>query len=455
MVLVAQQQAQARLAELAEVLSRAAEPLPRLEDPAFASLFSRFGNKRVVALGEATHGTSEFYRARAAITRHLIEHHGFNIVAVEADWPDAARIDDYVRHCARAPTLRHAFQRFPTWMWRNREVDEFIRWLREHNAGLAEGQRVEFRGLDVYSLSASIEAVLEYLEANDPEGAREARRRYGCLYPWQEEPERYGQAVMTGRKPSCEEAVVEQLQALLERRLDDLRQDGEALFNATQNARIVRAAEQYYRIMYYGSAESWNLRDRHMFDTLQRLLEARGADAKAPEAPEAPEAKAVVWAHNSHIGNASATSMGWQGEFNIGELCRTAYGQTCALIGFGTDRGTVAAASDWGQPMRVMSVRPARVDSYEAAFREAHVPASLTDWRQPRTAALHEALSAQRLGRAIGVIYRPETELASHYYDAVLADQFDAFVWFEETRAVTPLPAHRPHGVPDTYPFGV
>ena len=444
MVQVARQQAEAQLAELASALSRAAEPLPQLDDPAFATLFARLGEKRVVALGEATHGTSEFYRARAAITRHLIEHHGFNIVAVEADWPDAARIDDYVRHCARAPTLRHAFGRFPTWMWRNAEIDDFIRWLRQHNAGRAEQDRVEFRGLDVYSLSASIEAVLEYLEANDPDAARDARRRYGCLHPWQEEPERYGHAVMVGREPSCEDAVVEQLQALLEQRLDSLRTDGEAFFDAAQNARIVRAAEQYYRIMYYGSAESWNLRDRHMFDTLQRLLEARG-----------PHAKAVVWAHNSHIGNASATAMGWQGEFNIGELCRTAYGQTCALVGFGTDRGTVAAADDWGQPMRIMSVRPARPDSYEAAFREARVPASLTDWRQPGAEALRQILSEPRLGRAIGVIYRPETELASHYYDAVLTDQFDAFVWFEETRAVTPLPAHRPHGVPDTYPFGV
>ena len=438
------QQAEARLSELADVLSHAGEALPALDDPAFARLFSRLGDKRVVALGEATHGTSEFYRARAAITRHLIEEHGFTIVAVEADWPDAARIDDYVRHCARAPTLRHAFQRFPTWMWRNAETDDFIRWLRQHNAARPESERVEFRGLDVYSLSASIEAVLEYLDTHNPDGAQDARRRYGCLHPWQDEPERYGQAVMLGRKASCEEAVVEQLQALLEQRLDALRRDGEAFFDAAQNARIVRAAEQYYRTMYYGSAESWNLRDRHMFDTLQRLLETRG-----------PDAKAVIWAHNSHIGNAAATAMSWQGEFNIGELCRAAYGQTCALVGFGTDRGTVAAADDWGEPMRVMSVRPARTDSYEAAFREAGVPASLTDWRQPGTSAVRQALSQTRLGRAIGVIYRPETELASHYYDTVLSDQFDAFVWFEETHAVTPLPAHRPHGVPDTYPFGV
>ncbi|MGK2286637.1 erythromycin esterase family protein [Pedomonas sp. V897] len=446
MVTAAHSPTQARLAELAEALSRAAEPLPALADPDFGAPFARFADCRVVALGEATHGTSEFYRARAAITRHLIEHHGFSIVAVEADWPDAARIDDFVRHCARAPVMRHAFDRFPAWMWRNAEVDAFIRWLRRHNADLPEAARVEFRGLDVYSLSASIDAVLHYLDAHDPPAAAEARRRYGCLHPWQDAPERYGRAVLSGRKPSCEDEVVAQLQALLTERLRSFSANGEAFFDAAQNARIVRAAEQYYRLMYLGGAESWNLRDRHMFDTLRRLLDARG-----------PEAKAVVWAHNSHIGNASATAMGWQGEFNIGELCRTAFGDACALIGFGTDRGTVAAASDWGAPMQIMDVRPARPDSYEAAFREAKRPCALTDWRRGADAgaALAALLAMPRLGRAIGVIYRPESERASHYYDAVLADQFDAFVWFEETRAVAPLPAGRPHGLPDTYPFGV
>jgi erythromycin esterase-like protein len=195
--------------------------------------------------------------------------------------------------------------------------------------------------------------------------------------------------------------------------------------------------------MYEGSTASWNLRDRHMFDTLQSLLERRGAGAKA-----------VVWAHNSHIGNAAATAMGWQGEFNIGELCRTAYRDDAVLIGFGTDRGTVAAASDWDEPMEVKKVRPSREDSHERVFLETAIPCSLTDWRAGKR-ELRELLSEPRLERAIGVVYRPETERYSHYFEAVLAEQFDAFVWFEETRAVTPLAAGHAAGVPETYPFGL
>jgi len=434
---------------LAAILRAHAEKLPPPErSDQFGALFNRFGDARVVLLGEATHGTSEFYRARAAITQRLIVEHGFNIVAVEADWPDAAHIDRYVRHLAPAREARAAFQRFPTWMWRNEEVLAFIDWLRLHNQRLPAERRAAFRGLDVYSLGASIEAVLRYLDEVDPNAAAGARRRYGCLTPWQDEPAEYGRAVLYGQKDPCEEKTIEQLNQLLAHRLDYLRQDGEAFFDAAQNARIVRAAERYYRIMYRGGSESWNLRDRHMFDTLKALLEAGG-----------PGAKAVVWAHNSHIGNAAATAMGWQGEFNIGELCRTAFGEDAALIGFGTDRGTVAAADDWDGEMRVKTVLPARPDSWELAFRKAGVTRSLTDWRRSAGAAarrqLAEALAKPRQERAIGVIYRPQSEFLSHYFEAVLADQFDAYVWFEETHAVTPLAGGRPHGMPDTYPFGL
>ena len=430
---------------LAAILRAHAEKLPPPErSDQFGALFNRFGDARVVLLGEATHGTSEFYRARAAITQRLIVEHGFNIVAVEADWPDAAHIDRYVRHLAPAREARAAFQRFPTWMWRNEEVLAFIDWLRLHNQRLPAERRAAFRGLDVYSLGASIEAVLRYLDEVDPNAAAGARRRYGCLTPWQDEPAEYGRAVLYGQKDPCEEKTIEQLNQLLAHRLDYLRQDGEAFFDAAQNARIVRAAERYYRIMYRGGSESWNLRDRHMFDTLKALLEAGG-----------PGAKAVVWAHNSHIGNAAATAMGWQGEFNIGELCRTAFGEDAVLIGFGTDRGTVAAADDWGGEMRVKTVLPARPDSWEYAFRKAGVARSLTDWRRADRRELTEALREPRLERAIGVVYRPQTEFLSHYFEAVLADQFDAYVWFEETHAVTPLAGGRPHGMPDTYPFGL
>ncbi len=431
--------------DLIERLKAAAEPLPDPAEEAFAAAFDRFADAKVVLLGEATHGTSEFYRARAAITRRLIAQHGFTIVAVEADWPDAARIDAYVRHRAVAPMEDDAFARFPTWMWRNEEVADLVDWMRDHNRDLPEEARAEFRGLDVYSLNGSIRDVLSYLDRIDPDEAAEARRRYGCLSPWQADPARYGRAVVTGRKKPCDEALLKQLHDLLEKRMEYLGADGgEAFFDAVQNARIVHAAEHYYRIMYEGSTESWNVRDRHMFDTLQQLLQRRGDGAKA-----------VVWAHNSHIGNAAATAMGWQGEFNIGELCRPAYRDEAVLVGFSTDRGTVAAANDWDEPMEVMQVRPARPDSHERLFRDAGLDCALVDWRGQARRDLVDALSRPRLERAIGVVYRPETELYSHYFEAVLAEQFDALVWFADTRAVTPLAVGHARGMPETNPFGL
>jgi erythromycin esterase-like protein len=441
-----QSESEAGIREAVSVVEAHGERLPPIDDAeAFGAFFDRFAHAKVVLLGEATHGSSEFYRARAAITRRLIERHGFTIVAVEADWPDAARIDAYVRHRPIAPMDDDTFTRFPTWMWRNEEVADLVNWMRDCNRDRPAADRVEFRGLDVYSLLSSIREVLAYLEKVDPQAANDARSRYGCLSPWQADPARYGRAVLTGQKKPCDQALLTQLQDLLEKRIEYLgAKDGEAFFDAVQNARIVHAAEHYYRIMYEGSTESWNLRDRHMFDTLQRVLARRGEGAKA-----------IVWAHNSHIGNAAATAMGWQGEFNIGELCRTAYRDDAVLVGFGTDRGTVAAASDWDEPMEVKQVRPARPDSHERVFRETGLPCFLTEWRGGRKRDLQDVLSRPRLERAIGVVYRPETELYSHYFEAVMAEQFDAFVWFEETTAVTPLAVGHGKGMPDTYPFGL
>jgi erythromycin esterase-like protein len=424
------------------VVRRHAEPLAPPLSRDFGAPFDRFGSARLVLLGEATHGTAEFYQARAAISRRLIEKHGFTIIAVEADWPDAARIDRYVRHLAPEPSKEQAFARFPTWMWRNQEFRDFIDWLRAYNANLEPKARVEFRGLDVYSLASSIEAVLRYLDRADPEEARSARERYGCLTPWQHDPAEYGAAALRGRA-DCEQQVVAELQSLLNRRLEREASDA-GFFDAVQNARIVRAAEEYYRLMYYSSTASWNLRDRHMFETLQHVLDARG-----------DEARAIVWAHNSHIGNAAATAMGWQGEFNIGELCRTAYGDDAVLVGFGTDRGRVAAAHAWDEPMQIMTVLPARADSYEALFRQAGVERSLTDWRPVAKRELRDALGEPKRERAIGVIYRPDSELTSHYFNAVMAEQFDAYVWFEQTDAITPLGPAVPQGVPETYPLGL
>lgn len=430
---------------LARVFRRDAEPLP---DPSagaeFSASFDRFADAEVVLLGECTHGTSEFYRARAAITRHLIEEHGFTIVAAEADWPDAARIDGYVRHHRSRPHAGDPFVRFPTWMWRNREVLDFADWLRTYNEGRAPDAEAGFYGLDVYSLQSSIAAVLGYLDQIDPDEASKARWRYGCLTPWQEEPATYGRAVLSGLQSKCEEEAVAQLHSLLDKRLEYLKSDGEQWFDAFQNARIVRAAEGYYRAMYRSSKESWNLRDRHMFDTLRAIMASRG-----------PGSKAVVWAHNSHIGNASATSMGWYGETNIGELCRLAFGDALIAIGFGTDHGTVAAADDWDGEMKVKTVIPARAGSFERALHHCGHPRALFDWRVPAKVELRSSLQEPLLQRAIGVIYRPETELQSHYFKSVPAEQYDAFVWFDETQAVTPLGHERPHGAPETYPFGL
>jgi protein-L-isoaspartate(D-aspartate) O-methyltransferase len=429
---------------LPELIADAAEPLPAFEDPAFGTLFDRFADRRVVLLGEASHGTSEFYRARAAITRHLIENHGFSIVAVEADWPDAAAVDQYVRHRSPRPAAEPPFQRFPTWMWRNSDVADFVEWMRSYNDGKEGLRQAGFYGLDIYNMSASIGAVLAYLDEIDPEAAVVARERYGCLTPWQKEPSTYGRAVLSEGYRKCEEAVIRQCRELLEKRLDYAGHDGDSFLDAAQNARLIASAERYYRIMYYGGAESWNLRDTHMFETLGHVLEARG-----------PKSKAVVWAHNSHVGDARHTEMGlMREELNIGQLCKQRFGDACASVGFGTHAGTVAAACDWDGDMEVKDVRPSHRDSYERLFHDAGIDRFLLDTR--RDEAVRRGLLPSRPERFIGVIYRPDTEFMSHYAEASLPKQFDAFIWFDWTTAVTPLgPEHGRTGVPDTYPFGL
>jgi len=428
-----------------QLIRTAAEPLPDLDDPAFGALFDRFADARVVLLGEASHGTSEFYRARAAVTRRLIERHGFTIVAAEADWPDAASLDRYVRQRPAPPHAEPPFRRFPTWMWRNAEVEAFTEWLRGWNAGQSAEARAGIYGLDLYSLSASIRAVLDYLDLADPQAATIARQRYGCLTPWAREPQAYGRMALSAGYGQCEAGVIKVLADLLARRLDYAGDDGERYLDAAANARLVKNAEAYYRAMYYGAAESWNLRDTHMFETLLAVLEARGADAKA-----------VVWAHNSHIGDASKTEMGLvREELNIGQLCRERFGQAAALIGFGTHTGTVACASDWDAPMEVKPVNPSRPDSYERLAHDSGVSRFLLDLREDVHETLRHRLLGPRLERFIGVIYRPETERWSHYSACSLPQQFDAYVWFDETTAVSPTPTHARPGEDDTWPFGL
>jgi protein-L-isoaspartate(D-aspartate) O-methyltransferase len=433
--------------EIAALLRETAEPFGDIENAELGPLLERIGDSRLVLLGEATHGTSEFYRMRARITRELILRKGFNVVAVEADWPDAARIDRYIR--PRTRTMPAAggptFARFPTWMWRNREVHDLVEWLRGHNETVGEAERkVGFYGLDLYSLYSSIHAVTRYLDEVDPDAARLARLRYGCLTPWEQDPALYGEAALMGRYETCEPKVVSTLVDLLQKQMDYEARDSEGYLEALQNARVAANAERYYRIMYYGSRESWNLRDRHMFDTLETVLRFRG-----------PGAKAVVWEHNSHVGNAAATEMGARGELNVGQLAREQYGDGAFLVGFGTDHGTVAAATNWDEEMQIKTVRPAHPESYERLCHDTKVPSFLLHLREPRRQEVRAELESPRLERAIGVIYRPDTELQSHYFQAVLPWQFDEYIWFDETRAVTPLGGPELAGMPETYPFGL
>jgi protein-L-isoaspartate(D-aspartate) O-methyltransferase len=425
-------------------LADAAESFTSIEAVDLNPLMERIGSARIVLLGEATHGTSEFYRMRERITRDLIIKKGFGFVAIEADWPDAARVDHYVRHFQYPPSEWTAFARFPTWMWRNTEVRDFVSWLRKHNGTVDRNKRVAFHGLDLYSLYDSIRSVLNYLDEVDPQSAKVARERYGCLTPWQRDPATYGHAALSGAYPTCESDVVRTLTDLLAKRRAYAEHDGERFLDAEQNARLVANAERYYRIMYYGSRASWNLRDSHMFETLKNLLAFHGTASKA-----------VVWAHNSHIGNAGATEMAARGEHNIGQLCRKEFGEQAYLIGFGTHSGTVAAASNWDGPMEVKTVQPALAQSYELLCHATGLARFMLNLRGRGDLIGPKGLGKPRLERAIGVIYRPETERASHYFEANLPQQFDEYVWFDDTHAVTPLDTAEIEGLPDTYPFGV
>src|SRR5256712_1320879 len=423
-------------ATLSRQLETVAHPLTGA--PAdYEPLFALIGNARFVLLGEASHGTHEFYRERAQITKRLIQERGFTAVAVEADWPDAYRVNRYVRGAlvdAEAIDSLAGFKRFPTWMWRNADVLDFIGWLRTHNDALGNREnKAGFYGLDLYSLHASIEAVLGYLAKVDPEAAKRARYRYSCFEHFGENAQAYGYAASFDLSDSCEKEVVNQLVELRRRAADYASRDGRVaaddFFFAEQNARLVKNAEEYYRSMFRGSVPSWNLRDRHMAETLESLarhLESQGQQAKI-----------IVWEHNSHLGDARATEMGERGELNVGQLVRQRHGKDAVLIGLSTYTGTVTAASDWDAPAERKHVRPALKDSYEALFHEVGIPRFQISLRE--SSPMVSALNEPRLERAIGVIYRPETERQSHYFYARLADQFDALLHFDQTRAVEPL----------------
>jgi erythromycin esterase-like protein len=401
-------------------------------------LLDLIGDARFVLLGEASHGTHEFYRERAEITKRLIREKGFTGIAVEADWPDAYRVNRYVQGYgldSDAVEALSGFERFPAWMWRNADVLDFVGWLRAHNDSLdpQSAGKVGFFGLDLYSLHRSIEAVLSYLEKVDPEGARRARYRYACFENFGEDPQAYGYAAGFGLSHTCESEVVDQLMDLRRRAGEYARKDGliaiEDFFSAEQNARLVKNAEQYYRTMFRGRVSSWNLRDAHMAEAFEALV----AHFDRRDKP----VKFVIWAHNSHIGDARATQMHSAGEWNIGQLLRERYKDDCRLIGFSTYQGTVTAASNWGGVAERKQVRPARSDSYEGLFHMLGMPAFFLTLEPGAQAT--RVLSERMLERAIGVIYLPESELASHYFKARLADQFDALIHFDRTRAVEPM----------------
>jgi protein-L-isoaspartate(D-aspartate) O-methyltransferase len=431
---------------LPQLIYESSEHFASIDHVNLDALLARIGDSRVVLLGEASHGTAEFYDMRARITKELIQKKGFNVIAVEADWPDAAHINHFIQGSSANPLLESSpFSRFPTWMWANHSVLDFARWLKSNNERItAHRDRVGFYGLDLYSLGSSIEVVLSYLEAVDPATAEVARVRYGCLTPWSRDPALYGQVALTKRYRSCENDVIAALRDLFKRRLEYSSADGERYFDAEQNARLVANAERYYRTMYYAESNSWNQRDQHMFETLQSVLAYRG-----------PQSKAVIWEHNSHIGDARATEMSARGELNIGQLVRETYGNAAYSIGFGTDHGTVAAASEWGGPMEVKRVQPSHIDSYERLCHEVPTDNFLLPLCRPLRQVTRDRLLAERLERAIGVIYRPDTELQSHYFYASLPRQFDEFIWFDETRAVKPLTRESTRGMPDTFPFGL
>ena len=443
--------------QVRELLGRSRRPLQRVPEAIrtltgelsdYDWLIERAQAARYVLLGEASHGTHEFYRERAEITKRLIAEVGFTAVAVEADWPDAYRVNRYVRGVGDDRSADQAladFRRFPVWMWRNAEVAEFVTLLREWNDALSSrAQQVGFYGLDLYSLHRSMEAVVEFLDEVEPEAAQRARERYACFDQFGRDPQVYAyEAGIAGAEP-CEQQAVEQLLELQRMAVDagaaaQLGVDGH--FFAEQNARLVVDAEAYYRAMFRGGVESWNLRDRHMARTLEALTE----NLERTSGPT----KLVVWAHNSHLGDARATELGHSGELNLGQLTRERVGNQALLLGFTTYSGTVTAASDWGGPAERKRVRRALPGSWEELLHEAGAKRFLLD---PST------LHGRRLERAIGVVYRPETERISHYFHARIAGQFDAVIHIDETTAVEPLETSSEWvrgELPETYPTGV
>ena len=436
---------------LVSAASGAAMEIDGATRPDIERIIDRLGPVSHYLMGEASHGTHDFYHFRTCVTKHLIEHHGLTAVAVEADWPDAYRVNRFVRGEGPdqdANAALSGFERFPAWMWRNTEVLSFVRWLREWNDRHPD-RKVGFYGLDLYSLMTSAQAVVAYLERIDPEAATRARARYACFDHFAGDTHAYGYAVSAGIFDSCEDAVVSQLAELRRQAAVYANRDGrvaeEEYFFAEQNAHLAQNAEEYYRAMFRGRHSSWNIRDTHMADTFDALVKFLGRDA---------DAKIAVWAHNSHLGDARATEMGERGEINLGQLLRERHGDNVASIGFTTFEGTVTAASDWDGDAERKAVRPALDGSIEFLLHAVALPQFVLFLQDQQLGGFVTPL----LERAIGVIYRPQTERQSHYFNARVSEQFDALVHIDRTTALVPLEPS-PHWyreeVPETYPSGL
>jgi erythromycin esterase-like protein/orotate phosphoribosyltransferase len=443
----------------ADVIRRVAVDAPAGVPPR-EMLSELIGDARIVLIGESSHGTHEFYEARAEITKWLIDEKGFCAVAAEADWPDAYRVNRYVRGLGEDSTGEQAlrgFERFPSWMWRNTVVRDFVDWLRANNRRCESQQRRQtgFYGLDLYSLHRSMQEVVGYLDKIDPAAAARARARYACFdHASADDGQAYGFRAAFGAGLSCEKEAIDQLVEMQRNALAYARRDGllaeDELFYAEQNAQVVRDAERYYRAMFGGRVTSWNLRDQHMAQTLQALL----AHFDRHDVNDAAPARIVVWAHNSHVGDARATEVSGDGQLTLGQLVRERYGQDCRLIGFSTFTGTVTAASEWGAAAERKVVRPALPGSIEELFHETGNHAFIVS----SDGAANAALDVVRLGRAIGVIYLPATERQSHYFHVRPADQFDAMIHIENTQALQPLEVTSQWvagETPETYPTGL
>lgn len=422
--------------KLVDIVTTAAEPIDETEKH-YSTLLNKIGDARFVLIGEETHGTQEFYQTRIEITKQLISKKGFMAIAIEGDWPNAYHIHRYIQGIGNKDLSEKAlsgFTRFPTWMWRNQTLPPFLRWLRTHNDNLSPfDKKIGFYGLDLYSLYASMQAVIDYLSKVDAEAAERARQRYACFEHAKLDPQMYGYLASQHVRQSCVKEAVEQLLEMQYHAIHYIQEDALAeddFFYAMQNARVVKNAENYYRSLFEGHETSWNIRDRHMIETLNILIDHLEKRFNKP-------AKIVVWAHNSHVGDARATEMGQQGEVNIGQLAREHHNGDVYLIGFSTYQGSVTAASDWDGPAEQKQVNPGLASSYEDLFHQVKYKNFLLDLH--RNKELEHFLHIPRLQRAIGVIYRPETERASHYFFTRLPYQFDSIIHLDQTTAVQPL----------------